>query len=159
MASILMVCLGNICRSPMAEAAMRLAAEDANIEAYVDSAGTVAWHIGKQPDQRGQMVVRDKANIDMSGYKARQVQKDDFDEFDYIFAMDEQNFIDLKKLQPSSSKAELSLLLDHNMSVADPYYGDISDFETVWEQVNQASVRIVKDLTTNIDKRAKIIDN
>lgn len=146
MTSILMVCLGNICRSPMAEAAMLHAAEQSGLDIIVDSAGTAAWHIGKAPDERGQKVVKLRANIDMSGYIARQVCAADFDKFDYIYAMDKQNLLDLHKIQPENSHASLGLLRDNEMSVADPYYGDVSDFETVWSQVRDAAQHIVANL-------------
>jgi len=134
----------------MAEAAMRLSMKKAGIEGKVDSAGTGAWHIGNAPDERSQTVVMQQCGIDMSGYQARQVKEEDFHKFDYIFAMDEQNFVDLEGIRPIGSKATLNMLLNNgneSPSVADPYYGDISDFEVVWHQVSTASEKIVKQLS------------
>ncbi len=148
MRAILMVCLGNICRSPMAEAAMRYHAEKAGINIKADSAGTAAYHIGKAPDTRGQQVVLHNAGFDMGHFKARQVQAEDFNHFDTIYAMDAQNLRDLEHIRPANSKAKLSLLLEEigqSQSVADPYYGDISDFETVWSQVSAACEAIIRE--------------
>lgn len=128
---------------------MRSASSRAGLLVNVDSAGTAGWHIGKAPDERGQIVVMQNAQIDMSRYQARQVSADDFSKFDYIFAMDEQNLHDLQSIQPMNSRGKLQLLLNDDEggpSVADPYYGDISDFETVWRQVSAASERIAKKL-------------
>lgn len=146
MTSILMVCLGNICRSPMAQAALYDAAQKAGMDIDIDSAGTASWHIGKAPDERGQKIVKKRASIDISSYKARQVNAADFDQYDYIYAMDEQNLRDLQLIQPLNSHAVVNLLLGNKKSVADPYYGDISDFETVWDQVSEATDIIVKNL-------------
>lgn len=148
MRSILMVCLGNICRSPMAEAAMRYYAEKAGADINVDSAGTAAYHIGKAPDHRTQQVVMQNAGTDMRHYKARQVEPEDFHRFDIIYAMDVQNLRDLENIRPAGSKAQLNLLLTalgESQSVADPYYGDIADFEAVWNQVSAACACIVRD--------------
>ena len=148
MSAILMVCLGNICRSPMAEAAMRHHAENAGLDIIIDSAGTAAYHIGKAPDERGQQVVLQNVGIDMSHYKARRVSVEDFHHFDTIYAMDAQNLRDLERIRPANSKAKLGLLLEEigqSQSVADPYYGDISDFETVWSQVSAACEAIIRE--------------
>lgn len=148
MRAILMVCLGNICRSPMAEAAMRYHAEKAGIDILVDSAGTAAYHVGKAPDGRGQQVVLKSVDFDMGHFKARQVKAEDFNRFDIIYAMDAQNLRDLEHIRPANSRAKLSLLLEEigqSQSVADPYYGDISDFETVWSQVSAACEAIIRE--------------
>lgn len=147
MRSILMVCLGNICRSPMAEAAMRYHAEKSGVVISVDSAGTATYHIGKAPDARGRQVVMQNAGVDISHYQARQVSSEDFHRFDTIYAMDAQNLRDLENTRPVGSKAQLSLLLSgegEDQSVADPYYGDISDFEAVWKQVSVACQAIIR---------------
>ncbi len=146
MTSVLMVCLGNICRSPLAEAAMRDAATKAGKDVKVDSAGTAAYHIGKAPDPRSQEIAMEYAQIDISHYKARQVQASDFDKFDYIFAMDDQNYRDLLAVRPDGSPAELALLCVNGVSVADPYYGNIQDFKDVWQQVSNACNMIVRNL-------------
>ena len=149
--SVLMVCLGNICRSPLAEAALRQVAECEGLKLQVDSAGTGDWHIGNPPDHRAQEVARRLGNIDISELRARQVLAEDFYAFDHILAMDSNNLADLKALRPSDANANLSLLLDHvpgqkGHAVADPYYGDISGFEMTWAQVSAATAAFAKNL-------------
>jgi protein-tyrosine phosphatase len=138
-ASILFVCLGNICRSPLAEAAFRAEAERLGLEVHVDSAGTGDWHIGHAPDRRAQAVAA-RNGVDIADLRARQVSPADFDRFDYIVALDAQNHQDLRAMKPEGSKASLSLLLDHvpgraGQAVADPYYGDEGDFDLAWSDV------------------------
>jgi protein-tyrosine phosphatase len=136
MASVLFVCLGNICRSPLAEAAFRAEAERLGLQVEVDSAGTGDWHVGRPPDRRA-TAVAGRNGVDISHLRARQVRAEDFDDFDHIVALDRQNFRDLQRLRPPGAKAELSLLLDHvagreGQAVADPYYGGDADFDTAW---------------------------
>src|SRR3954469_11564838 len=143
MTSILFVCLGNICRSPLAEAAFRSEAERLGLAVEVDSAGTGDWHRGHPPDRRA-TAVAGRNGIDISHLRARQVRPEDFDRFDHIVALDRQNLRDLRRLQPPGSKAELSLLLDHvegreGQAVADPYYGDDGHFEAAWAEVPEAA--------------------
>ena len=138
--SVLFVCLGNICRSPLAEAALRREAESLGLELEVDSAGTGDWHIGYPPDPRAAAVAA-RNGIDISNLKARQVTSDDFRRFDHIVALDATNLRDVERLRPEGSKARLSLLLDHvdgrqGQAVADPYYGEDSHFDTAWEEVS-----------------------
>jgi protein-tyrosine phosphatase len=149
MKSVLMVCLGNICRSPLAEAALRHVAERDGLQLTVDSAGTGDWHIGHPPDSRAQAVARRLGGIDISGLRARQFGIDDFYRFDHILAMDEANLRDLLAMQPVDSAAKLSLLLDYlpgqeGKAVADPYYGEDAGFETTWHQVNAAAEAFAK---------------
>jgi protein-tyrosine phosphatase len=145
--SILFVCLGNICRSPLAEAAFRQAAARAGLVATVDSAGTGDWHIGDAPDPRAQATAL-RHGIDISAYKGRQVGLDDFARFTHIIALDRSNLADLQAMQPDESYAKLSLMLDHvpgraGKSVADPYYGDARDFDTTWRDVSAAAAGLV----------------
>src|SRR5262245_19169681 len=124
--SVLFVCLGNICRSPLAEAAFRREIERLRLDIQVDSAGTGNWHAGKAPDRRAQRVAL-RNGIDISGYRARQVMKDDFHRFTHIVALDEENLAALEAMKPSGASVHLSLLLDHadgreGEAVADPYY-------------------------------------
>jgi protein-tyrosine phosphatase len=149
MKSVLMVCLGNICRSPLAEAALRVHAERLGLELHIDSAGTGDWHVGHAPDPRAQAVAKRLGAIDISRLKARQVQLSDFASFDHILAMDQSNLHKLKALAPAGSPAKLSLLLDYlpghqGQPVPDPYYGDTSGFETVWHLVNEATAAFAK---------------
>ncbi len=145
--SLLFVCLGNICRSPLAEAAFRDAAERAGLEAVADSAGTGEWHVGHAPDPRSQAVAL-AHGIDISGLKARRVRGEDFTRFDHILALDPQNLRDLRAIAPSGTTARLSLLMDHvpgrqGQGVRDPYYGDARDFDTVWAECRLAAEALV----------------
>ncbi|MBA15832.1 MAG: phosphotyrosine protein phosphatase [Sphingomonas sp.] len=149
--SLLFVCLGNICRSPLAEAAFRDAAERAALDVHVDSAGTGEWHVGHPPDPRSQEVAA-RHGIDISGYRARRVSPGDFRTFDYMLALDPENLRDLIAIAPSDTSAEISLLLDHvpgrrGQGVRDPYYGGVADFDTVWNDVTAAADALVAKLS------------
>ena len=138
--SVLFVCLGNICRSPLAEAAFRREAERLELDVKIDSAGTGDWHIGYPPDPRAAAVAA-RNGIDISHLKARLVTADDFRRFDHIVALDSNNLRDLERLRPADGKARLSLLLDHvegrqGQAVADPYYGEDSHFDAAWDDVS-----------------------
>jgi protein-tyrosine phosphatase len=148
---VLMVCLGNICRSPLAEAALRHHAAQLGVDIDVDSAGTGDWHIGHAPDPRAQEVAQRLGGIDISGLRARQVTPDDFNRFDHLLAMDASNLGNLEAMELAGARAKLSLLLDHlpgheGRAVADPYYGDVSDFETCWREVEAATLALAKQL-------------
>jgi protein-tyrosine phosphatase len=150
--SVLMVCLGNICRSPLAEAALRAAAEREGVAIKVDSAGTGDWHIGHAPDRRAQAVAKRLGGLDIGHLRARQVTRDDFYRFDYILAMDEANFRHLTVMQPADGTAKLSMLMDHlpghqGRAVPDPYYGGDDGFDAVYRQVSEAAERILRTLT------------
>lgn len=149
--AVLFVCLGNICRSPLAEAAFRDVVERAGLDWRIDSAGTGDWHVGKAPDRRAQAVAR-RHGIDISAYRARQVRPEDFLHFTHVLALDRQNLRHLQDLQPAGSRAELSLLLDHvpgrqGQPVADPYYGDASDFDITWADVTAGAEALLRRLT------------
>jgi protein-tyrosine phosphatase len=137
--SVLFVCLGNICRSPLAEAAFRREVEQLGLDVEIDSAGTGDWHIGYPPDPRAAAVAA-RNGIDISNMKARLVGPEDFRRFEHIVALDSNNLRDLERLRPADGKARLSLLLDHvegreGQTVADPYYGDDSHFDAAWDDV------------------------
>jgi protein-tyrosine phosphatase len=149
--SVLMVCLGNICRSPLAEAALRAAAGREGVAIVVDSAGTGDWHIGHPPDSRAIEAALLHGGLDISHLRARQVSANDFERFDHIVALDAANLRDLRSMQSVDSKAKLSLLLDHlpgheGQSVADPYYGDEAGFEACWYQVSDAAQSLLRSL-------------
>ncbi|HEX9947551.1 MAG TPA: low molecular weight protein-tyrosine-phosphatase [Allosphingosinicella sp.] len=138
--SVLFVCLGNICRSPLAEAAFRREAKRLGLDVEIDSAGTGDWHLGYPPDPRAAAVAQ-RNGIDISHLEARLVTAEDFRRFDHIVALDSKNLADLEALRPADAKARLSLLLDHvegrqGQAVADPYYGDDSHFDTAWDEVS-----------------------
>lgn len=148
--SVLFVCLGNICRSPLAEAAMRAEAGRLRLDVHIDSAGTGGWHAGDPPDPRARAVAR-KHGIDIAHYQARQVTRADFRRFTHIVALDADNLRDLRRLAPSDATAQLSLLLDHapgreGQAVADPYYGDEAGFDVTWADVTLAAAGLARGL-------------
>ena len=149
--AILFVCLGNICRSPLAEAAFRARASEAGLDVVVDSAGTGAWHIGEPPDRRAQATAL-RRGIDISRYRGRQVEPADFHRFSHIFALDHDTLANLRRMAPADGTAKLGLLLDlveelRGQPVADPYYGEASGFDYTWEQVDAAARELVARLT------------
>ncbi|MCJ2179457.1 low molecular weight protein-tyrosine-phosphatase [Novosphingobium album (ex Hu et al. 2023)] len=146
--SVLFVCLGNICRSPLAEAALRHQAQATGLDLMVDSAGTGSWHIGNPPDPRSRAEAL-RHGIDISSYRARQVCRDDFTRFEQIVALDHQNLADLRQAAPATSRARLTLLLDHvpgmkGQDVADPYFGGPEGFEATWRQVHEATGHLLE---------------
>ncbi len=138
---ILMVCLGNICRSPLAQGL--LASKLPKDKFFVDSAGTGHWHIGKQPDQRS-IITAQKNGLDISSQRGRQFTSNDFDAFDYIFVMDITNYddvISLSKNEAQKNKVHLilnELFPDENVDVPDPYSGLQNGFDNVYEMLNEA---------------------
>jgi len=144
MIRVLFVCLGNICRSPSAEAVFRALVQERGFSAHIetDSAGTGAWHVGNPPDERAQLVGR-KYGIEMSDLRARQATPEDFHVFDIILAMDHSNHENLKRMRPSNGRAELAMMMAFagrpNEEVPDPYYGDLSDYETVFDMLKPAA--------------------
>jgi protein-tyrosine phosphatase len=134
--SVLFVCLGNICRSPLAEAAFRREAGRLGLEVEADSAGTGDWHVGAAPDRRS-IAVAARNGVDIASLRARQVSPSDFRRFDHIVALDPANLDHLRWMKPAGAEAELSLLLAHvpgreGEAVADPYYGEAGDFDLAW---------------------------
>ena len=149
---ILMVCLGNICRSPLAEGI--LASKLPKNKFKVDSAGTGSWHIGRSPDDRSIGIAK-KYNLDISKQKGRQFSTSDFDTFDYIFVMDNTNYDDVTQLaknQEQKEKVHLilnALFPDENVDVPDPYFGLPNGFEIIYNMLDEACDLIAKQL---IDK-------
>lgn len=152
--SILFVCLGNICRSPLAEGVFQhLVREAGSAGQYrIESAGTGAWHVGNPADPRSRDVAH-RAGITLES-AARQVQPEDFHEFDYIVAMDRENLRNLERLQARhGGDARLFLLRDHdpepgNGEVPDPYYGGPGGFDDVLQMVFRACVQLLADIET-----------
>ena len=136
---LLIVCLGNICRSPTAEGVVRTLAarEFPRLDLEVDSAGTADFHVGEPPDRRSIAVAR-RHGYEIAHLRARQVTSADFDEFDRVLAMDDSNFAELERLRPADSRAVLGRFLQHAGvagvdCVPDPYHGGVEDFERVVE--------------------------
>lgn len=144
--AVLFVCLGNICRSPLAEGAFRDQALKAGLDMLIDSAGTGDWHVGDPPDPRAQATAL-RHGVDISMLRGRQVEAADFQRFSHIIALDRQNLVDLKRIRPDDARAELKLLLDYvpgraGKAVADPYYGSEADFETTWRDVEAGALAL-----------------
>jgi protein-tyrosine phosphatase len=136
---LLIVCLGNICRSPTAEGVVRALAarEFPQLELEVDSAGTASYHVGEPPDRRSIAAAR-RHGYEISHLRARQVTRADFDEFDHVLAMDDSNLAELERLRPAGSRAEIGTFLHHAGvagvdCVPDPYHGGVEAFERVVE--------------------------
>lgn len=146
---ILMVCLGNICRSPLAEGILASKLPKNNF--VVDSAGTGSWHIGHQPDERS-IAVAQRHKIDISHQKGRQFKTSDFEEYDRIYVMDNFNYLDVIKLAKNQQqKDKVRLILNEldpnkNADVPDPYYGMDNGFEEVYQLLNDACQVIAKKL-------------
>ena len=148
---VLFVCLGNICRSPTAEAVMRQRLQQAGLAERIelDSAGTGDWHVGKAPDSRTQQAAS-RRGYDLSSLRGRQVSVDDFARFDLILAMDSVNLHDLQRMRPANARAELDLYLRRfelaEDEVPDPYYGGSEGFEQVLDLLEQASDALLIEL-------------
>ncbi len=146
---ILMVCLGNICRSPLAEGI--LASKLPENKFKVDSAGTGSWHIGNAPDERS-IITAKKNGILISNQKCRQITTNDFDFFDYIYVMDNNNYndvLELSKNQEHRKKVQLilnELFPNENVDVPDPYYGVQNGFDSVYQMLDEACDIIAKKL-------------
>lgn len=148
--AVLFVCLGNICRSPLAEAAFRAEAERAGLAAQADSAGTADYHVGEPPDERA-IRTAFRHGSDISAYRGRQAVSADFARFSHIFALDHQNLANLQRIAPASHTAQLALLLDlvpgcAGQAVADPWFGDEAGFEVTWSEVTAAARALVSKL-------------
>lgn len=145
---VLMVCLGNICRSPLAEGILKSKIENRNI--LVDSAGTTSYHVGQKPDSRSIDIAK-KNGIDISTQRCRQFRVNDFDDFDYIYVMDSSNYnnvMDLARNHKDQYKVELIMNVlnpNQNQSVPDPYYDSEDGFEIVFKMLDLATDKIIED--------------
>lgn len=142
---ILMVCLGNICRSPLAEGILK--SKLSNEACYIDSAGTGNWHTGKSPDPRS-IAIAHEMGVDITQQRARQLTQEDFVKFDFIYAMDKTNLADVLDLAPNEElKAKVSLLLNEchpgmDYEVPDPYFGGNGGFYRVYDMIDEACEQI-----------------
>lgn len=138
---VLMVCLGNICRSPLAEGILKSKVDSNNV--IVDSAGTGPWHVGNKPDPRS-IAIAKKHQLDITNQRGRQFSYKDFDNFDYIFVMDTSNKENVLALaQNETDRNKVQLILDEifpneNVDVPDPYYGGDHGFENVYQLIDEA---------------------
>lgn len=152
MQKVLMVCLGNICRSPVAEGIMKQKAIDYGIEIFVDSAGTSGWHEGSAPDERSSSNAL-KHGIDIRSQKSRPFKKEDFEKFDLIFAMDHSNYNNLVNICPVPHLNKVKMILNEshpgkNKAVPDPYY-TTDGFEEVFQLLDEACETIAKKIKNN----------
>ncbi|MBO6640218.1 MAG: low molecular weight phosphotyrosine protein phosphatase [Roseitalea sp.] len=151
MMRVLFVCLGNICRSPLAEGVFRAEAEQAGFldGLTVDSAGTGNWHAGEAPDARA-IAVAAEHGIDISGQRARQIKRGDFHAFDLILGMDHRNVQALTRMAAFDNKATIDLFLGHatgeTRDVADPYFGDEADFQAAYRDIKAGSAALAAAL-------------
>ena len=146
---VLMVCLGNICRSPLAEGILKSKVDQSQV--FVDSAGTGDYHIDDSPDPRS-IAIAKKNNLDITYQRGRQFQAEDFDKFDRIYVMDNQNFKDVISLaRNDDDRAKVQLILDEifpaeNVDVPDPYFGGEHGFENVYQMLDEACKKIANQL-------------
>ncbi len=142
---ILMICLGNICRSPLAEGIMQHLADRQHLGWAIDSAGTGDWHVGSAPDRRSIAIARHRG-VDISGQKCRLFRVSDFAEFDHIYVMDRSNLKNILAMAPDKESAQKVELLLKNKEVPDPYYDD-DRFEAVFDMVEDGCEAIISELT------------
>ncbi len=159
MTKVLFVCMGNICRSPTAHGVFLKIIKDQllnNIMIEVDSAGTHAYHVGEQPDPRSQSAAL-RRGVDLSSLRARKVNERDFECFDYVLAMDYENYSNLERICPAGFEHRLRLFLDfasefEEKEVPDPYYGGDKGFEHVLDLVEDASRGLLKEILQTLNK-------
>lgn len=149
--SVLFVCMGNICRSPLAEAALRQRCEQVGKAMIIDSAGTHDWHAGRPPDDRAQAVAADNG-APISHLRARAVRTSDFRDFDHIIALDKDNLTHLQAMEPSDGSAVLHLFLDlvegrAGEDVADPYYESDEAFVRTWTDAVAGAKALIDSLS------------
>lgn len=141
---ILMVCLGNICRSPLAEGILQSKVNNDLI--FVDSAGTSGWHVGELPDQRS-IFIAEQNGIDLTNQQSRKFTTNDFDKFDLIYAMDASNYNDILSLSRNKTdKSKVHFILENQKNVPDPYYGGDNGFKNVFDMLNKACDYIVNEV-------------
>ncbi len=152
MIKVLFVCLGNICRSPTAEGVFRKLIQDQGYEAdiEIDSAGTHAYHVGQPPDTRAQQTARLRG-IDISQLRGRRVLAEDIDVFDYVLAMDHENYENLLRIFPPHEHQKIGLFMQYasqrtEEEVPDPYFGGDSGFDRVLDMIEEASIGLLNNI-------------
>jgi protein-tyrosine phosphatase len=153
MKKILLVCMGNICRSPMAEGVVRDVFKQRGIEAELDSAGTISFHSGESPDRRA-IAELHKHKIDISKLKARQIKSKDLEYYDHIFAMDQNNYADILTLTPTGFEHKVDMFMnisepDKNIAIPDPYYGGEQGFTNVYEMIKKSAEALADKIINN----------
>lgn len=153
---VLFVCLGNICRSPTAHGVFEQYVEKAGLsdKILVDSCGTGQWHIGQPPDDRTQKAALERG-YDLSHLRARRLQQDDFQRFDYILPMDQRNLEDVLAMKPEDFKGKVQLMLEYGednqvKEVPDPYYGEHDGFEYVLDLLEKSSANLLKEIQQSL---------
>ncbi len=149
---VMFVCMGNICRSPTAHGVFRKLIQDEglNDDIYIESSGTHAYHVGESPDSRAQSTARGRG-IELGDLRAQKIKASDFENFDYVLAMDEDNYSILSSLCPSQYRDRLQLFLNFAddssvREVPDPYYGGASGFDYVFDLVEEGSRGLLADI-------------
>jgi protein-tyrosine phosphatase len=145
---LLFVCLGNICRSPLAEGIMKHKIAELELDWEVDSAGTGGWHAGDLPDSRSIQVAK-KHGVDLTYQRARKLRSIDYEAFDKIYVMDSMNYQDVKRLANEDEYDKIELIMNEvephkNINVPDPYYGEGDGFEHVFQMLDRACDAIIK---------------
>ncbi|HEV8695972.1 MAG TPA: low molecular weight protein-tyrosine-phosphatase [Lysobacter sp.] len=158
---LLVVCLGNICRSPMAEGVLRARIEGSSLAGRVvlDSVGTGDWHVGQPPDHRA-IATAARHGVDIGGLRGRQLRVDDFASHDWILCADRSNLRDVRNLGPASAHSRTALLLEWagvaaNAEVPDPYTGGTAEFEHVWELLDRAAQGVIARLEVELVSRSR----
>ncbi|HET9646066.1 MAG TPA: low molecular weight protein-tyrosine-phosphatase [Burkholderiaceae bacterium] len=157
---VLMICMGNICRSPTAEGVLRHKLREAGLDGLVevDSAGTGNWHVGSPPDARAQRHARSRG-YDLSSLRARQVKLRDFERFDFVLVMDDENLADVLEICPPEHRTRVLPLMNHatrsaSLIVPDPYAGGPEDFEVVLDYIEDACDGLVAHISQRLRKPA-----
>ena len=150
MVSVLFVCTGNICRSPTAEALFRDRVKKKGINAAYDSAGTFGYHVGEPPDRRAIDIARNNG-VDMSDLVARKINDNDFNEFDYVIAMDKGHERTMKTMIPEVHHSKIRLFLDFHdkykgMDIPDPYYGDLDGFKKTYDLIEEGVDALISEI-------------
>lgn len=155
---VLFVCMGNICRSPTAHGVFRRLVADRGLQHLIeiDSAGTHAYHLGEPPDRRAQQTARERG-IDIADLRARRARQEDFFEFDYILAMDQDNYDHLSGICPDGMEGKLRLFMDFApefrvREVPDPYYGGSRGFDRVFDMVESAARGLLEEVSGRLER-------